>query len=236
MLIDTQEQKATAPFTELIVTDFIGGWDVLADLIRWPARLEVFDLKRGWTLDVEARDPISGGMTSLRPLLYAHRMTLHTLRICGLVDQYSECEPLATFDLRGLTALTHLTLFHCDTGTNPDFVHHLLAPRLRFFCWDLFTSDVSHGLEGLAQDEEDWLRSLAVKAAGVPGGTSLCRVEVAFAPTEGAHWGDGVYPWDRLERVASDMQRVGIQLLWDEPSVSRERYKELHTDEPQEDQ
>lgn len=201
--------------------------------MRWPACLEVFDLSRSWGLDDTEFDipddyPIGGAMTKLHQLLFPHRKTLRVLRIRGLANSESDSfDNQTSFDLRSFEALTHLTLCHGDTGTNPRFIHHLLAPHLRFLCWDLFTNEFCNGMDGLAQPEEDWLRALAYKATEGLGGKELRQVKVLFTSAAWCYRNNDVYPWDRLERLAGEMQQVGIELRWNRPSVSRKEFEEL---------
>lgn len=246
LLTREQENTESGPLTMLKVSDFLGQPARLAELVWWPARLEVFDLSVTYNIDYAAiadddgKSPDSG-LAMLCEILSAHQATLRILRICNLVTTppSSPDHPgLSRVDLRSFSALTHLTLSRHTTGTDSRTAYRLLAPRLRVFCWDLTGENCLGGenlggetLGDLCQPEEDWLRALTQAATAAKeartGSSALYRIEIDYAPTIEFGCNDGIYPWTRLEKVADEMRRVNIALWWDVPSVSKEEFEEV---------
>lgn len=220
----------------------------MSDLVRWPAKLEVFILS-----DTEGfkRFPDIDKVTDnwrlplLHSVLVPQQKNLRYIRVRHLIvdDPRNPAHPgLAGFDLRSFSALTHLTLARQTTGTNPRFIHFLLAPRLRVFSWDLTTPEPGQptGLGELCDVEENWLRALAHAREAAGTSTMLRRVDIMYepSPTCGPYYfgclgsrggGNGnVYPWDRLKRLAAqDMREAGIELVWDPPTISRREFGRL---------
>lgn len=227
----SKAKARTAPFTELRVSDFIETWDVLADLVWWSAHLEVFDLSRSWTLeDVDQYDhPRGSAMSRLHSVLLSCRTMLRSLRTCGLVSRVFDSHHwrLASFNLQYFPALAYLSLTHGDTGVDPRVVHQLLAPCLRVFCWDLFVTELGEALMILGQPEENWLCALVRAAARVPRGTSLRRVEIAYAFKSSVCYWDWIYPWDRLENAATEMIRAGVVMWWNTPSMTKGDFERM---------
>lgn len=238
-----------APFTELRISSYMETSEQpLFDLIKWPFRLESFGLA---DTNCESRLPDSRILTlnTLHPPLSLHQQTLHTIDIRDLCSiewpiNTNQTVGLDGFDLRPFTALTHLTLSCNATGTSLALLHHLLAPRLRIFRWDLkdaWHGDDAHCLGDLDEDEENWLRALAhtVMDSSSTGGTTdltssidsgerptrLERIELLYMPTtryirNGCTFDD---PWKRVKRlIAGAMGRAGIELCWEELTVSKE--------------
>lgn len=232
VLTPSQDVARTASFTQLKLSYFLAEWDTLIGLVQWPAKLEVFELTSSDRLDNHefAGDYSTGccPMGRLCTILSTRRDTLRAIHINHLFRCVLSCPAhpgLIRFDVRAFRALTHLTLSHGDTGTDPRFVRHLLAPRLRVFCWD-FTLKYYLGLEHLGKHEEDWLRALA--QAAVETGVALHQVKVEYESTVDCYRGDGVYPWDRLERLSEEKAKMGgIVLVWNEPCVSRTEFEKM---------
>lgn len=217
----------------------------------WAQEIEVFDLEypEANSLDPHAspnQHVQAWNLAMLHPTLSRHRETLRVVNIRTFSTPTSTFplpsrnpspprhQGLSGFDLRPFSSLTHLTLSRASTGTDPDLVHHLLAPRLRVFCWSLKT-ETENGrcggggggdgaeLSDLDWPEEDWLQALWRGA--VSKNAALRRVEIEFTPA--ARNPTSMYPWDRLERLSGKMRPRGIALRWDRPSVSRKEFEKL---------
>lgn len=167
----------------------------------------------------------------MQPILYTHRETLRSIKIYGLHKSGFD-----GFDLREFENLEKLSLGSDFSGHQlfnrneicepPD---SLLAPRLRVFHWDLTLLDQQRGesLRDFGQAEEDWLRLLARKA--IKHGCPLRRIEITFNPVVDGYISitDDMYPWDRMDAMGADLRPHGIEVSYDTPSVSRERFSIL---------
>lgn len=75
--------------------------------------------------------------------------------------------------------------------------------------------------------QEHWLRRFA--ATAVARRLPLREIYIQFAPEFTLLDGllTDIYPWDRMEHIARDIQRRGISLSWTDPTMSREYYEEV---------
>lgn len=220
--------------TELVITH-VAASDNLTTLLRWPHSLEILNLTSIYFEHFS-------DLAHLRSTLSVHEQTLRVLDLRFIEpnldssSSYDGDEPsvISFFDFRPFTALTHLTLDRVTiTLVDHRFVHHLLAPNLRVFTWDLvYDDEMERNSNDLNEDEERWLCALARAVADIrnnPRDTdqniALRLVNIEYAPYDICIASNQMYPWDRLERAEQVMNEAGIQLRWDEPTVSKEEYE-----------
>ncbi|CAI7642834.1 unnamed protein product [Penicillium viridicatum] len=229
---ELREKAGTAPFTKLQLRSFLLTPKSLEALVRWPRRLEEFELKFPSGDDFATSGLYSAwSLATLQPILYIHRKTLRSIKLYALHKNGFD-----GFDLREFENLEKLSLassfsghplFHWDGSFEPP--DSLLAPHLRVFHWDLTLLDQQccEVLRDFGQAEEDWLRLLARKA--IKHGCPLQKIEITFNPVvdEYSSITDKVYPWDRMDAMGADLRPHGIEVSYDTPTVSRERYSRL---------
>ncbi|KAJ5187163.1 hypothetical protein N7449_010157 [Penicillium cf. viridicatum] len=141
---ELREKTGTAPFTKLQLRSFLLTPKSLEALVRWPRRLEEFELKyssgddfatsglySGWSLATIATDSSGFDGFDLREFENLEKLSLASDFSHPLFNRNESCEP-------------------------PD---SLLAPRLRVFHWDLTLLDQQcvESLRDFGQAEEDWL-------------------------------------------------------------------------------
>ncbi|CAI7594360.1 unnamed protein product [Penicillium discolor] len=229
---ELRKKAGTAPFTKLQLRSFLLTPKSLEALVRWPRCLEEFELKYSSGDNFATSGLYSyWSLATLQPILYIHRKTLRSIKLYGLHKSGFD-----GFDLREFENLEKLSLASQFCGHQlfkrneicepPD---GLLAPRLRVFHWDLTLLDqqCGEGLGDFGQEEENWLRLLARKA--IKHGCPLQRIEITFNPVieEYISITDEVYPWDRMDNMGADLRPHGIEVSYNTPSVSRERYSML---------
>lgn len=109
----------------------------------------------------------------------------------------------------------------------------LLAPNLDTFEW-VFDTDDKRMLfvNDFGEAEADFLRRLA--KAAVERKVPLRRIAIVFTPApmvgtrppfllnESSDMKE--YTWDRIDRLAQDVGRLGIELTYNKPSVSRNQF------------
>jgi hypothetical protein len=217
-------QKGSSPLTTLSITDFSDSPAHLANLLSWPARLESFSFKHmysnefgPWTL------------ATVLSALHQHKASLQTLCLGGwFVQRGFAWSSFAEFD-----RLQSLSLPACATGCRIGDVSWdvLQATRLQVFRWSLAREgEDCESLFDFGQQHEDWLRAFAVGSweRKLP----LRRIEIEYHPFmwSGREMEVGVsrpevYPWDRMDRLKSEMQDMGILLSYDTPTVSRDEFE-----------
>ncbi|KAF7516711.1 hypothetical protein PCG10_001978 [Penicillium crustosum] len=229
---ELREKAGTAPFTKLQLRSFLLTPKSLEALVRWPRRLEEFELKYSFGDDFATSGLYgSWSLATLQPILYTHRKTLRSIKLYGLHKSGFDGFDLREFEnLEKLSLASHFSghqLFKMNEICEPP--DSLLAPRLRVFHWDLTLLDQQCGesLRDFGQAEEDWLRLLARKA--IKHRCPLRRIEITFNPDVDQYISitDEVYPWDRMDAMGADLRPYGIEVSYNSPSVSRERYSML---------
>lgn len=227
-----KEKAGTAPFTKLKLRCFLLTPRTLEALVRWPKRLEAFELKFSFGDDyAEMGLYTEWTLAIFKQVLAIHRSTLRSIKLYAV-----GISGLAGFDLRDFESLEELSLSSACTGhQNPVRDHmigvptNLLAPRLRVFHWDLTLQDQQHceGLDDFGQEEEDWLRALVREA--LARGCPLQRIEIEFTPDSGYGF-NGIYPWDRMDALGADLRPYGIKVCYNLPSISREEFLDIMKD------
>ncbi|KAJ5498467.1 hypothetical protein N7453_007518 [Penicillium expansum] len=225
---ELREKAGTAPFTKLQLRSFLLTPKSLEALVRWPRRLEEFELRYLCGDEAAPSGLYSDwSLATLQPILYIHRKTLRSIKLYRF-----NRGGLEGFDLREFENLEQLSLSYefSDPQRSPrneafEPPDSLLAPRLRVFHWNLTSLDsqCAERLGDFAKAEEDWLRLLARKA--FKRGCPLQRIEITFTPgTDCFGTGDEVYPWDRMDAIGADLRPHGVEVSYSTPSVSRERF------------
>ncbi|KAJ5977500.1 hypothetical protein N7501_000842 [Penicillium viridicatum] len=220
---ELREKAGTAPFTKLQLRSFLLTPKSLEALVRWPRRLEEFELKYSSGDDFATSGLYNAwSLATLQPILYIHRKTLRSIKLYGLNKNGFD-----GFDLREFENLEKLSLASGFSGHHPfnrnescEPPDSLLASRLRVFHWDLTLLDQQccEGLRDFGQAEEDWLRLLARKA--IKHGCPLQRIEITFNPVDDyIRITDKVYPWDRMDAMGADLRPHGIEVSYDTPTL-----------------
>lgn len=192
----------------------------------WPAKLTSFQFAvplsnhNSWQQGVMAYN-----LGIMQAILSQQKDSLTYIRMDQLLQQ-----GLYSFNMAEFRSLKVLWLAHDLTGTDPESVANLLAPNLEVFHWNLMLEDQRQGesLDTFEKREEDWLRAFA--AAAIAGNSTLRHIKIRFFPEAQIFRQDktGVeYPWDRMDRIASEIQPHGIHLSYSPISVSRERFNAL---------
>ena len=217
-------QKGSSSLSSLSITDFSDSPAHLANLMSWPARLESFSFKRmysnefgPWTLP------------TVLSALHQHKASLQTLSLGGWCVQRG----FSWFDFAKFDSLQSLSLPACATGCRIGDISWdvLKVTRLQVFRWSLAREgEDCESLFDFGQQHEDWLRAFAIGAweRKLP----LRRIEIEYQPFSWSVWEmEGgvsrpeVYPWDRMDRLKSEMQEMGILLSYDTPTVSRDEFE-----------
>lgn len=209
---------------------FTHNLDALEALVMWPARLESFSFRMPCS-DYYAGNPALSqySLATLQSILATQRATLTHIRIQQIFNSGIE-----GFDMTGFPNLQSLWLSHDLTGTDTSLVANLVSPNLRVFHWDQMLEDQQHceTVWSFGQREEDWLRALA--AAAVDRRSTLRQIRIYYRPDDPYLYSyDGededyppLYPWDRMGRVARDIQPHGIHLSHNKPNMTRKEFNE----------
>ncbi|KAL3471340.1 hypothetical protein BJX99DRAFT_263360 [Aspergillus californicus] len=215
-----EERAGTAAFTTLRLTAFLQTPEVLAHLLRWPAKLEEFSLDFTYGSaysELGLYDDWS--LATLQPILAIHKNTLRSINVTHVNRQ-----GLTGFDLRGFPVLEEISLSSTASMDTEkgwrcySFEDHLLAniqpPSLRVFHWDLAFEDQQHqeGLSDFGRKEEDWLR--AYGHAAIRRKCPLREIRITYSPAsyEGRCDTD-IYPWDRMDALDEELKPNGIRVV-----------------------
>jgi hypothetical protein len=161
----------------------------------------------------------------LQPILATQRATLTHIRIQKIFSSGIE-----DFDMTRFPKLQSLWLSHDLTGTDTSLVANLVAPHLRVFHWDQQLEDQQccETLGSFGQREEDWLQAFA--AAAVERKSTLRQIRIYYRPDPYLYSYNGededplLYPWDRMDKIARDIQPHGIHLSYNKPNITREEF------------
>ncbi|CAG9981292.1 unnamed protein product [Clonostachys byssicola] len=220
-------RAGTAPFTELKLRHFDAGPLALEALVMWPAKLTSFQFAMPWIRRF-VPSTWTYNLGVLQSILSHQKDSLTFMKI----DQIPDPDPgLENFNMAKFRSLKVLWLARDLTGADPEFVANLLAPNLDVFHWNPMPEDEDerNGLNAFEKPEEDWLRAFA--AAAIASNSTLRHINIRFSPKEYIQleedkW-DLEYPWDRMDRIASEIQPHGIRLSYSPINVSRERFNAL---------
>lgn len=230
----------TANFTELVLCSFKSPVNTFADLVRWPARLEKLTVE-GWR---RAR-VVAPHLREIWSHAMVHSQCLTSLRVGNVSKMSDPDRSLNGVDFSYFVNLVSLSLSSSVTGSNGDHAGALVAPHLEVFEWTLH-ADRPHGqvyLDTFGWKEEEFLRRFARAAiAQQPEPRALRDINVHFTPDpefdsvtgrtpmdqELRYWYQ--YPWDRLDRVADEIQPKGLELTYSPPTMTKLAYELYHRD------
>lgn len=195
--------------------------------MRVPAKLEKVTFlsasKPGSTINLKG----------LWPCLVPYGKSLRSIRIGntfykGRSRSYYYQSPL---DFTTFQCLVSLSLSFSSIG--PDFdQRRLLTPRLEMFEWTFDGPPVGRAvLANFQQPEEDFLRRLA--RAAVARQVPLRKIAIVFTPRAVLNLSRSTcpppttleYPWDCMGRLADELRPLGIELVYNSPSVTREQHE-----------
>lgn len=215
--------------TTLRLHNFFVKPPLLEQLMRWTSSLEHF------RLDTTYHDycyiPFPTGpwsLATLQSILAIHSTTLRSIDISTI-----DCPGLSGFDMRPFERLEELRLTHCTmfgTGeiavVDSQNIALLLAPRLRFFHFDLIFDDKlgRKELDSFGVAEQNWLRVFAQMAVEQNCPLQEIRIEFCPRPTFRSveHCNMCIYPWDRMDAPARELAPEGIQVRYNPPNLSRD--------------
>ncbi|PYI34362.1 hypothetical protein BP00DRAFT_493117 [Aspergillus indologenus CBS 114.80] len=112
-----------------------------------------------------------------------------------------------------------------------EVIDQLLGPSVHTFVFDLTSDDQHIGVSSSAfgEPEERWLRELGQLAAAPDRNLALRTIYIDFEPDPNCEqrFDPADYAWDRILRLQSQLQRLGISVEYPAPSMTREEYHEL---------
>jgi hypothetical protein len=211
---------------------------VLEALVRWPHTLDEIEIEHIFSACYGYPGLYADwSLATLQPIFEIHKSTLRRLSVRCL-----NAGGLAGFDLRDFPSLEELKLSSRTTASRRllytveyPYVRNLLAPRLRFFHWDLTAEDqqCDEKLYDFAQGEEDLLREFANTAlrAAAAVAVPLRELRITFTPDPYVY-SESIgqpYPWDRMDALdaldAEFRDRV-VRVRYNMPPLSREEFLE----------
>lgn len=153
--------------------------------------------------------------------LAIHGDTLDAIDIGFLDDKIGP-----SIDLSPFTALKTLTLSWWSLGPEPlifaeSLAEGLLAPGLVELIWQLNAHEQTQAsVDALGETAIAWIHEFGRFAARQNTKLKLMRIE--FVPEL---WGySDYYPWDFLQPVKADLAGRGIELAFDHPFGSKQKY------------
>ncbi|CAH0056889.1 unnamed protein product [Clonostachys solani] len=222
-------QAGTSPISVLKLRHFTQGLQALEALVLWPAKLTSFDFSMPLSDHYSGEDPLTPYNLGVMQRVLSHQKRfLSCIRLQELLD-----EGLYDFGVIDFHSLKTLSLGHGTTGTDSSSIANLVAPNCEVFCWDMVLEDQQHGecLGHFRQPEEDWLRAFAHVA--IARKSALRHMKILYYPDDGAYNVDDEalkileYPWDRMDRLAQEIQPYGIHLSYNTPTTTREEFEEM---------
>ncbi|VUC23396.1 unnamed protein product [Clonostachys rosea] len=219
-------QAGTSPLTGLKLRHFTQGLQALEALVLWPAKLTSFDFSLPMSDHYSGEGPLTPyDLGVMQRILSHHKKSLSFIRLQELLH-----EGLYDFDVTDFHSLKTLSLGHDTTGTDTSSINKLVAPNCDVFCWNMIFEDQQHGedLGSFAQPEEDWLRAFAHVA--IARKSALRHIKVIYYPEPYGYVDFEArktfeYPWDRMDRLAHEIQTHGISLSYNVPTTSREQFE-----------
>jgi hypothetical protein len=194
---------------------------VIPLLIQWPAVLTHF------TFEAYSDTPHTLNYAMMETWLLAHKETLLHVDIC--CDRPEGSKPF--FDASLFPKLEYLQLWrwprniraeHCVSETVS-----LLGPGLQTFCWNYGPPTGQaiddYGSPPLGENEILWIQALARSA--FERKATLKTIVVKY--TLGIHLRCRQlidYPWDHLKTAKDYMSKLGIDLVYDDPWVSKDEW------------
>ncbi|KAH8897326.1 hypothetical protein GQ53DRAFT_837973 [Thozetella sp. PMI_491] len=224
-----QTLSLSSKFSEVKLSSFLHTPAVLDAFLRCIATLERLTFK--CTMYRDDHDNITPwSLGSLQPTLERHRHTLRHLDVRSIAPRLDKRDPLYGFNLSSFEALETLSLNVSSTGVDTTHVECLVAPRLKKFHWDFSSEDddLPMTLSSIRQEEEEWLRALAM--AFVRKKAPLSEILVTYEPQcqlGGFSDGIAIYPWEHFDAVASDVRPYGITVSYNTPVLNWVEFLQL---------
>ncbi|VUC24104.1 unnamed protein product [Clonostachys rosea] len=219
-------RAGTASFTKLKLRNFNSSPSALQALVMWPAKLESFQFAVPLDGDGSWLEGVTAYNLGIMHSILSHQKdSLTYIRMDQLLEQ-----GLHNFNVTEFHSLKVLWLAHNLTGTDFKSVANLLAPNLEVFHWNMMSEDGDsvQSLDTFDKREEDWLRAFA--AAAIARDSTLRQIKIRFYADALILREDKTgleYPWDRMDRIASEIQPHGIHLSYSPITVSREEFNRL---------
>jgi hypothetical protein len=172
--------------------------------------------------------------TTLETWLLAHKETLTYIKICYAHQQNSK----AFFNALLFPKLQYLQLWrvpkHSRIQDNGSENESLLGHSLETFCWDYTTNDYNTdtwaGITSwspLAENEISWIRALAELAfrrkAALKAIVIKYTLEDHFRCEQRLQ-----YPWELLKVVKDSISKLGIDLVYDKPQMSKDELMQYY--------
>jgi hypothetical protein len=195
--------------------------EAVPHLIQWPAVLTRFNF------EAYSHAPHTLDYATLETWLLIHKQTLlHILISCA---RQQGSKPF--FDASLFPKLQYLQLWRWPRNTRAQDcvseIPNLLAPSLQTFCWDYAPPNGleydPYGWPPLGENEVTWIQTLAKSALERKATLKTIMVKYTL---------DGHlmcrqfmdYPWDHLEAAKDYVSQFGIDLVYDNPRVSKDEW------------
>ncbi|CAG9977423.1 unnamed protein product [Clonostachys byssicola] len=221
-------QAGTSPLSVLKLRNFTQGVQALEALVLWPAKLTSFEFSMPFSDHYSGEGPLTRYNLGVLQQVLLHQKN----HICYIGLQELVNQGLYGFDVTDFHSLKTLTLGHDTTGTDSSSIANLVAPNCEVFCWDMVLEDQQcpEKLGSFNQPEEDWLRAFA--QAAIARKSALRHIKVLYYPESDAYLTEEAlksleYPWDRMDRLAQEIQPYGIHLSYSAPNISRGEFDEM---------
>lgn len=221
-LTELKQRQRTASFTRLRLYDYGEDSKMTTQLLNWPKELR----------HVEFGSYYNNGnymdLSMFGTMLSPHKHTLEVLKM-GYLSRTGDDEKI--IDVSEFSALTELELSrwsfaNANLRFSDDVGHQLLAPRLAKFTWSFSIYDQhSETITDMGDKEEEWLRQFATFAAKQK--SVLKSIYIEYRPPSVSRYADIralVYPWGRLDRLKTDIEKYGIILGYNEPSTTKREW------------
>jgi hypothetical protein len=200
-----------ATFTSLEIGHCRGSPSSLVNILRWPTRLEHFNVR-----NIDGPSEETSYLSQFESILYAHGQSLTSL---GLPNFFFF--PLGNPpDLSTLAQLQVVSIPECSRYPriwSPEaFCTYVLsAPQLRKLIWDFSRWDYECGPSNMdfVAGHAKWLIEVAYLAHAQR--RSLCEIEIVFYPGLGFNTQTpDLAPWKLMDYAARVLLELGMVLLY----------------------
>jgi hypothetical protein len=185
-------------------------------LIQWPAVLTHF------ILEAYPDRPHVLDYAMLETWLLIHKETLLHVKICYARQQSNK----AFFNASLFPKLQYLQLWRWPKDVRlPSENESLLGRSLETFCWDFSPSDrterdMYESWSPLGEDEILWMQTLAKSAFECQA--ALKAIVIKYTLKDHCMCRQSIkYPWDYLKATRDQISKLGIELVYDDPRMSK---------------
>jgi hypothetical protein len=195
-------------------------------LIHWPTVLTHF------TFETYTNNPKTLDYATLESWLLTHAQTLLSITISCVRQQHST----SFFNASLFPSLQYLQLWRWPLNVPArDYSSSttcVLGPSLTTFTWDYappmaIEYDNPDYWSPLCENEIAWLRTLATSASERKA--ALTTIVIKYTLEQHLICRQAIdYPWEYLAAAASDIAKLGIRLVYDEPNVSKEELMQYY--------